>query len=394
MVHRFHFADGAVRHRGRFVETEKLKAERAAGRFLVPGFGSEPAGVLPPSAPDSQNVANISVLPAGDDLLALWEGGSAHVLDPETLETRGKTVFSDELAGAPFSAHPRIGAKGDIWNFGFSSFGGDLIIYHLDAAGGLKRWKLLRGFPRSMAHDFVTTPRHLVFAFSPFLMRRRSNVYLDRFEWDPSEARVYVVIDKDTLEVVRRYELPAAFQFHHANGWEDASGVIRFGACAYTDLRFTQIDAREAMAGVPFSGESTARWHGIALHPDGRADIDVVGGHAEFPVCDPADVETRAPVWSEGRSREDARFANAWTRRAPDGAVVDMWSADADVIMGEHVVARGERRRYAVGVQLDTRKGRAYLSVLDADDLAAGPVYLARLPRRFPAPLHGAWSPA
>lgn len=44
----------------------------------------------PISSPDSLNAANTSVLATGGELLALWEGGSAYRLAPDSLETLGQ----------------------------------------------------------------------------------------------------------------------------------------------------------------------------------------------------------------------------------------------------------------------------------------------------------------
>ena len=70
-------------------------------RFLVPGAGSgvpDPKGV-----PGNGNPANISVVPWGEELLALWEAGSPYALDPQSLETRRRVVFSEQSDGMPFS---------------------------------------------------------------------------------------------------------------------------------------------------------------------------------------------------------------------------------------------------------------------------------------------------
>ena len=63
--------DEGVRHRGRFVQTDKWRNEEAAGRFLVPALGSVPPNPGGLTGPDDMNVANTSVMMLGDELLAL-----------------------------------------------------------------------------------------------------------------------------------------------------------------------------------------------------------------------------------------------------------------------------------------------------------------------------------
>ena len=47
-----------------------------------------------------------------------------------------------------------------------------------------------------------------------------------------------LVVDKDSLEVERRHELPPGFHFHHGNGWEEADGTIRLDLCQAPDPDF------------------------------------------------------------------------------------------------------------------------------------------------------------
>jgi len=94
-------ADG-VHHRGRFIETDKWQAEEAAGRFIVPALGSVPPQPGGLTGPDDMNVANTSVILLGDELLALWEGGSAWSIDPDTLvRARGAGAMVSTASPSP-----------------------------------------------------------------------------------------------------------------------------------------------------------------------------------------------------------------------------------------------------------------------------------------------------
>ena len=72
MVQAFDISSGEIRHRGRFVETAKRRAELDAGHMLWPAFGTPLAGGLPVARPDTINTANISLLHHAGELLALW----------------------------------------------------------------------------------------------------------------------------------------------------------------------------------------------------------------------------------------------------------------------------------------------------------------------------------
>jgi all-trans-8'-apo-beta-carotenal 15,15'-oxygenase len=131
MVQAFRIGNGKASHRGVLLRTPKLLQEEAAGRFLYPAFGTPLPDGLPVSDADAVNVANINLLPmaGGRKLFALWEGGSALQLEPQTLAAQGFKAWSPETRGASFSAHPRVATDGTVWNFGYAGHSGKLLIY-------------------------------------------------------------------------------------------------------------------------------------------------------------------------------------------------------------------------------------------------------------------------
>ena len=52
-----------------------------------------------------RNVANTTIYRWGDKLIAGWEGGEPHALDPNTLETHGVETFNGLIAGKTTLAH-------------------------------------------------------------------------------------------------------------------------------------------------------------------------------------------------------------------------------------------------------------------------------------------------
>ncbi len=96
MIHAFFFEDGVVRYRNRWVRSERFRCERAEGRALYGGLANMGGGD-PSVAGRSGNTANTNVVWHGDKLLALWEGGLPHEIDPKTLETVGLWDFEGEL---------------------------------------------------------------------------------------------------------------------------------------------------------------------------------------------------------------------------------------------------------------------------------------------------------
>ena len=207
------------------VRTTRMKAESEAGRYLWPGFGTNFTSARAVRHPDDMNVANISVLPIRDELLALWEAGSAWEIYPQTLETRGKKIFSPETEVLPFSAHPRIDVQGRIWNFGYLSGSGKLVLYELTPQGELNRAQVIDAPNADIVHDFTITERYLAFVLTP--VRCRESVadvpqpFLQTLWWDSDSPVVVMLIDKHSLQPVHQFELDPFFAFHFGNAYED-----------------------------------------------------------------------------------------------------------------------------------------------------------------------------
>ncbi|HAY09004.1 MAG TPA: primosomal protein N' [Thauera sp.] len=100
-IQRFAIADGRARHSARFADTNKRRIETARQQIVMPGFGTRGQPSAPVNNADSLNAANTSVMMAGAELWALWEGGSPTQLDPATLQTVGLRTLRPEIALTP-----------------------------------------------------------------------------------------------------------------------------------------------------------------------------------------------------------------------------------------------------------------------------------------------------
>ena len=246
--------------------------------------------------PDDLNSANISVLDHHGELLALWEGGSASVLDRETLAWRGFKSWGEGLEGVPFTAHPKVEPDGTLWAFGISLIPAmRLVLYQIARDGSLVKARVVDAGPLGMVHDFVVTERHLVIVIPPLVFEPEAvggGVLLDALAWRPALGSRVLVVAKDDFDDRRWYQLPAGFGFHHGNGWEETSGVLRFDHCVADDAtlvseRFRCIMRGELRAAAP------ERYTRFTLYPDGRSDVEATPEWAEFPRVAPAVVGKR-----------------------------------------------------------------------------------------------------
>lgn len=395
-------ADGRASHRGRFVQTDKFRAEQAAGRLLLPAFGTAIRAELPVRGPDSVNTANTSVLAQGDKLYALWEGGSAYELDPATLATRGVKAWSEELRGMPFSAHPKVEPDGTVWNFGTAN--GRLAVYQIDAAGQVRRHAVLDVGAPAMLHDFAVSQRHLVFLLAPITLDRAAfkagGAMTDAMRWGADQPTRVLVIDKADFSRQRVYEMPAALVLHFGNAWDDGR-LLRVDYVQSVPLPEFNAAAERMMRGERTSRDvSTPRVLEIDLRA-GRLRVMARDEAVEFPVVDPRVVARRHRfVWYPTAMETGARWGfNGLMRLDIESGARERFSFGAGTVVEEHVLvprpgSTREGEGWLVGMGYDVARRRSFLSVFDALHLAGGPVARAWLPYWVPYGFHGRFQPA
>jgi carotenoid cleavage dioxygenase-like enzyme len=400
MMQAFHLEGGKVSHTGRVIETELYKQNEKAGRFTAGGFGTVIDNPLPMLGPDSANAANTSVLPVGGELLALWEGGSAYRLDPVTLEAKGPKIWTSELQGMPFSAHPKIDQKGNIWNFGQSVAMKALVIYKISPTGELLESKLIRDVPGGMIHDFCITDRHLIFMASSFRAVKHGRNYLELFEYQKETPQRMIVLEMDDLDVRKDYELPSGFQFHFGNAYVEASGDICFTLCKTHEDDFVSRSAKALMRGELSEGGST-QLHEVRLAKDGKARIRPISGKLathEFPQFNLNYSGRRARyLYTVGKSVDGRPGESAILRHDLVKGDMAVHDYGPTVMAEEHLFVprpggRSEDDGWLIGTTLDFQTKITRLNILRADRLSDGPIAIFELPYALPLGFHGAWS--
>ncbi len=390
MIQRFTLANGRVTHRGRFIDTDKRRAEEAAGRFLHTGYGFAPKALAGIRSVDDINAANTNVLTIAGEVWALWEGGSPYRVGIDDLETRGRKAFDGGLNGAPFSAHPKTTAGGDTWNFGV--IGNRCVIWSLAPDGTVRKGQLVELPEASLMHDFAVTPRYIVLLLPPMLRRDApASTLVDRYAWRGDKPLIALLLDKNTLAVVRRYELPARFLFHIGNAWEDTDGTVRLDAFTDVDATFAVKTARDialTLASPPPAARPTL----ITLKPDGRSTMAMLPGKGEFPRTDPRRVGTRHRftygVTNGGVARWD--WETGVQDRHDYGA--ETWSEEAVFVPRKG--GTGESDGWLVQTTLNTRAARTELCILDAHRVSNGPIAKLACPYALPLGFHGTFMAA
>jgi len=419
MITRFAFGeDGLVRYKNRFVRTKEYVAEKRAKKMLFRSFGTNlPGGLLKNFLRlRFKNAANTSVVLHAGKLLALWEGGLPHWLDPDTLETRGRYDFDGKLRNRtsllgralapdlPFSAHPKL----DLDTRELVGFGtllgpeNQLVSYRIDEHGVMRAPTFTRLDRLSFVHDFVLTPRYAVY-FLPAVSFRIAAMLLGFST--PAASLTDAGARSASILLVPRgggpaisVPAPAGFLFHFANGFEDDAGRV-----VLDGMRMDSLAPASAIAEL-FEGRDIEL---PATHPT-RFVVDPIARTCEQTRLSehPADLPTVDPrvlgrpyrhFWavSGDPKSKDPFFHRVLHFDHERAEVIRDFGADfpGEPLFVPSPDARGtEGDGWVLSLVYRAREHRSDLYVLRPDDLAT--VCRLELPHHVPPGFHGTWAPA
>lgn len=419
MVSAISFTERGVHYRNRFVRTAGFCAEQAAGRILYRGvFGTRKAGGWLANAFDLRfkNLANTHVIYWGGKLLAMWEGGEPHRLDPATLATLGLETFEGQLSPPVFAAHPHIdpAAKADggqpcLVNFAVASgLSTTLKLYELDQSARIVRQSTypIAGF--AFMHDFAITPHYGIFFQTPttmqglpYVLGLRSPGECIRFQPD-RPTRVILLPrpgagSSEAKPIV--LEADPCFVFHHANAYEQGDEICVDSICyaSFPSLKpgtdFRQVDFNALPPGQLW------RFH-LNLKTGKVTHELLLERCCEFPSLHPALVGRPYRYLYLGA-------AHAPTGNAPLQALLkfdrqtgeqQVWSAAPRGFTGEPLFvprpgSTAEDDGWLLTIAYDSTQHRSVVLIFAAQDIQQGPI--ARLPLRHHIPfgLHGSFTP-
>ncbi|WP_169711802.1 carotenoid oxygenase family protein [Henriciella litoralis] len=398
MVQRIDIQGGKAVHSGKFVETVKRRIEQAEGRFMAAGFGTHGDPDFPIERPDDLNAANTSVIVIDGKLYALWEGGSAIELEPETLKTIGVKDWRPDLEAMPFLAHPKTEPDGTVWNLAVG--GRNVGVYKIGADGSFKSFDMLNIGKAAYIHDWAMTDRHLVIMVQPWVNENLRPPIVEGFEWRPEEGFRFLIVDKDDFSNQRWAQGPARAFFHTGAAWEESDGTIRLDAALY----------KEPILGVGGGvDEIRGKWGGrndgftsnftqIVIPPSGDARLIETGLEGDFPQVDPR---------RHGLSRRMTALVSGPSKVHPGHTAISVldWETGqtdtfdfGDTRMVEEFLfvpkpgKAGEAESWLVGPVLNLKTGTTDICVFDAAHVSDGPVCIWRGTRSWPLGFHGTWA--
>jgi carotenoid cleavage dioxygenase len=392
-----------VTYRNRWIRSKGLGAEMELGRSVYRGLGEVmdfPSPELVGEAGPVKNPANTHIIRHAGHWLALWEGGLPTEVTAG-LETVGEYDFDGRLRGA-MTAHPRLDPRtGEMLMFAYDPLTPTLRYYVVDAGGALVH-KVKFDLPAAvMMHDFIITEDHAVFLDSPIVFDLENMGKGPMVNWKPENGtRIGVMPRMGTAEDLRWFEIEPGHVQHFWNGWAEGDR-IEFSGCRYPAPDFG-IDPtfpldQQVPKGDP--GCPARYWVDLEAGTAGWEELDDLPGDFNRINDDYNGVRSRYAYMSAySREIEDLGYFDAVVKYDHHTGERTMWPAGDDAQVGESVFApdpdgTAEDDGWLINAVYFSGTDHTDVCVLDARDVAAGPIARVRMPRRIPFGFHANWFP-
>ncbi len=395
MLHAVYFEDGAARYRNRWVESKALGLERERGEALYGGLGEfvMPDPDVMAAAGPIKHTANTHTLRHAGRLFALMEASPPTEISRE-LDTIGEWTFDGALRGA-CTAHPKIDPyNGEMIFFGYSGMPPYLRYTVVDASGAIVHYAEIDIPNPVMIHDFAVTEHHVVFFDSPAIFDVKSMLSGGpMMRWAPDEgSRIGVMPRRGTNADVRWFDVPNQYVVHFFNAWDDGDRVeVRAPRFPGLPGGFQFDDPTAAVAPMPW------RWS-IDLATGSVTDEQTDDRSGEFPRVNDsyATRPTRFLYNCMPRSWELEFEFHGVVKYDTETGGADEWLYAPSEVAGEHAFApdpngSAEDDGWLLSFVTDRDTDETVLAVIDARDVASGPVARVHIPRRVPIGFHANW---
>jgi carotenoid cleavage dioxygenase-like enzyme len=401
LLYAFSFGEGVV-FKQRLLESEALRdAQRPRQQmasFDTPTQRPLWHRLIKPTPQITDN-ANVNIVPWEGAWLAMTESPAQHLVDPESLASRGTYRYDDRLGGAILSAHPQFDFERNALVNVATSFGPKnlLRVYSQTVNSRVRKVEGELTFKRvPYLHSFGLTPRHALiiehpYTVNPLKLLFSNRPFVDGFTWQPKLGTKIWKLDRATGRWTV-FHTEALFCFHVANAYDEGGDVV-FDFVAYDDASIVRRLERAPLdaGGLPRLAPRFVR----ARLSQGKSSVALEGlaeAGFEFPSLSYRSDNGRPyqNVWG-ARFAEDSASTSAIVRIEP-GAGERARFSEPGWLYGEPVfVPRPGATRSDDGVVLSVgchhEQERTSLAVLHGSTLE--PLARARVDLSLPLGFHG-----
>ena len=418
MIRMYRFKDGKVNYGARLVQTDKLREEQAAGKFIY-GTWTSPVPAGGKRTQGSPNQAGVTTVIRNGKLYAHDEVNPPWTLNPDTLES----LATDNIGIADPSglkAHTRVDAKTGEWvlfDTSFSPTSPSHSAYIVSADGKTTTKRTLpvgANVPLNYMHDFFVTGDNVMLHLQPampdFAKLRTGVPFANSLAWKPELGTKLAILPKASGAEPIIVETDSRWMWHSVNAYERGNEIVADYVGYDAPDHFVEIAGKEPawyayMQGRTGSYVNPGKLRRLIVNKTTkRAREEILdGGNNEFPVVDKRvhchehrDVYfLQAPgnaLWWSRVVRFDAQTGASEGYDFGLGYFLNEPSFAADAARPVNLAAAG--LGWLLVPVFEAATGISSLAVFRANALADGPIASVRLRTQDPFAFHGSWQAA
>jgi carotenoid cleavage dioxygenase-like enzyme len=402
MVHAIEFQDGKAAYRNRWVRTDGFVAEQQAGHAIWPGLMDRPDPNVPRGAGSDRwlkDTANTDLIFHNGYAIALWyQCGQPYKLNPRTLETLGMEDYGGRLRRS-VSAHAKVDPQtGELLFFDYAMTAPHLTYSVVSGAGELTHHEAIEVPGPRLPHDMAFTERYsllmdLPLFWDPELLKRG----VHKVTFFPELPSRFGILPRYGQNAdVKWFEASPCYIYHVVNAWEDGDEVV-MDACRVVDAAPQSVKGEGELARMKAFLRLEARlW---------RWRFNLVTGAVKEEQLD--DLKTEWPAINRQRMGRPSRFAyNSFVPHYEGVVKYDTQTGKSEKYLygagrtaneapfAPRVGAQDEDDGYVVTFIADANeRSTGEVIILDAKNIAAGPLARVKIPQRVPTGFHAMWVP-
>ncbi len=404
MLHAIHLRDGTATYRNRWIRTDGFAADNDAGRANWRGV-AEPRDGNPDdgSRLRLKDTANTDILFHNGNLIAMWYlAGEPYRIDPATLETLGKEDWQGTRQSC-VSAHAKVDQHtGEFLFFDYGPQPPYMSYGVVSPDGIVKHFTPIELPGARMPHDMAITENFSILMDLPLVVDPNSakqGRHSLLFKQD-TPARFAVVPRYGTSADVQWFDAEPCYIYHSVNAWEEGDEIV-MDVCRFRP---------PGPAPVPITGPlaSILNYLRLDAHLYRYRFNRTTGATAEGPLDDR---NTEFPMIDAGLIGRKNRYTynvsinNDFTMYFDGIVKYDVETCEteryefgpgrygSEAPFAPRPSAKAEDDGYLTTFVYDAAEDRSELQILDAADVAAGPVGRVLLPQRVPNGFHACWVP-
>lgn len=404
MLHGIHFRDGTATYRNRWVKTIGYQRDSEAG-------AAQYFGMIEPSDgnPDDgyyrrlKDTANTDVVFHNGNLIAMWYlAGETYKVDPLTLETVGIEDWNGTRQGC-VSAHAKVDER--TGEFIFFDYGPNApyMWYGVVSPDGVLKHYVPVPLPGArLPHDMWITENYSVLMDLPLyadpevFAQGRHKLVFDR----DTPSRFAVIPRYGSTEDVRWFETDPCYIYHTINAWEDGDELVLDFCRTRQPTPPTRPIAGPLESVLEYLRlDANAYRYRFNLKTGAVREGPLDDRNTEFPVINTlrlgvqnrysynVAIESGYTLLFEGVVKYDNQTGTSTSFRYGDGR----WGSESP--FAPRPGSTVEDDGYLISFVYDANEDRSECVVLDASDVAAGPVCRVIIPQRIPHGFHACWVP-